>query len=192
MTHSTRIASNPTNRVNIATNPHSFNNKSPIKKLTIKNYKEIPSLPANFEEESLQKLEAAVKAIFTKNPINENKNILYNFCKDLCSQKFSSEMFQRLSQIFESHLTNLSKKMIELSNQLDSDSFLFEFNNCWLNHCEQLQMIRNIFIYLDRTYVIQYPEIKSIWDFGLSLFSTKILNLSLISDKLISKNSSFN
>lgn len=35
-------------------------------------------------------------------------------------------------------------------------------------------MIRSIFLYLDRTYVIQTSGIKSLWDMGLQLFRVHI------------------
>jgi cullin-4 len=41
-------------------------------------------------------------------------------------------------------------------------------------------MIRCIFLYLDRTYVIQTPNVKSIWDMGLDLFRTHFLGNSSV------------
>lgn len=36
-------------------------------------------------------------------------------------------------------------------------------DDCWLSHCQQMIMIRSIFLYLDRTYVLQNPTVHSIW-----------------------------
>lgn len=47
-------------------------------------------------------------------------------------------------------------------------------------------MIRNIFLYLDRTYVLQTPKLKSIWDMGLTLFRETILGDQEILKKTIS------
>ncbi|KAL8623970.1 Cullin-4A [Nucella lapillus] len=49
-------------------------------------------------------------------------------------------------------------------------------NNCWLSHCRQMIMIRSIFLFLDRTYVLQTTAILSIWDMGLDLFRTHIIS----------------
>ncbi len=46
-------------------------------------------------------------------------------------------------------------------------------------------MIRSIFLYLDRTYVLQKNNLKSIWDFGLELFRDFILSDSDIQSKLV-------
>ena len=159
-----------------------------IKKLVIKNFKEVPLLPANFEEEAWKKLEETVKAIFNQTAIQNNKESLYNDVKDLCSHKFSGEMFSRLRKLIEDHLNDLSNNLlIHLNQSFDQNSFLIHFNEIWNNHCDQIRMIRNIFLYLDRTYVIQLNEIRSIWDLGLHLFSTKILSIPSISSKLLEK-----
>ena len=46
-----------------------------------------------------------------------------------------------------------------------------------LSHPIKLQiMIRSIFLYLDRTYVLQTAGLKSLWDMGLDLFRTNIMD----------------
>src|SRR5689334_8100581 len=47
-------------------------------------------------------------------------------------------------------------------------------------------MIRSIFLYLDRTYVIQSGGVRGIWDMGLQLFRTHIMSNSEIEKKSVS------
>jgi cullin 4 len=47
-------------------------------------------------------------------------------------------------------------------------------DGAWSESCEQLLTVRGIFLYLDRTFVIQQPALKSIWDVGLRLFCDQI------------------
>eukprot|EP01137_Pigoraptor_chileana_P033540 Opistho-2@24554 len=47
-------------------------------------------------------------------------------------------------------------------------------------------MIRSIFLYLDRTYVLQTPNIASLWDTGLVLFRVHIMSDSLIERRTVS------
>lgn len=51
-----------------------------------------------------------------------------------------------------------------------SISFNLSCNRCWQDHTSQLIMIRSIFLYLDRTFVLQTPGLPAIWDMGLALF----------------------
>jgi hypothetical protein len=40
---------------------------------------------------------------------------------------------------------------------------------CWESHCQQISTIRSIFLYLDRTFVIQSAAVRSLWDMGLQV-----------------------
>ena len=61
-----------------------------------------------------------------------------------------------------------------LTESIDKLLYLKKVNDCWQSHCQQMIMIRSIFLYLDRTYVLQKPTIHSIWDMGLELFRDHI------------------
>ena len=53
---------------------------------------------------------------------------------------------------------------------LDPGIFLKMINDCWQSHCQQMILIRSIFLYLDRKYVLQNAAVMSIWDMGLEIF----------------------
>lgn len=67
----------------------------------------------------------------------------------------------RFEALTEQHI----KKNIEefLQENMDKELCLKRMNHCWESHCQQMIMIRSIFLYLDRTYVLQNPSIYSIW-----------------------------
>lgn len=50
-----------------------------------------------------------------------------------------------------------------LAESIDRQIFLKRMNECWQAHCRQMIQIRSIFLYLDRTYVLQNASIVSIW-----------------------------
>lgn len=51
----------------------------------------------------------------------------------------------------------------ELNNLFVIQVYLKKMDECWQSHCQQMIMIRSIFLYLDRTYVLQNPTVHSIW-----------------------------
>ncbi|PNH08922.1 Cullin-4 [Tetrabaena socialis] len=57
---------------------------------------------------------------------------------------------------------------------LEAVPFLDRMDAVWQDHCSQMLMIRQIFLYLDRTHVLQLSSsstpVKSIFDMGLALF----------------------
>jgi hypothetical protein len=58
-------------------------------------------------------------------------------------------------------------------------------NKAWQDHCRHVTLIRSIFLYLDRTFVLQSSETPSLWQMGLNLFHDIILNVPQIQSKLI-------
>ncbi len=85
--------------------------------------------------------------------------------------KRSEVLFDRLTRQCKQHIQTLVDSLIN-TDTADYSTFLPALERCWLRHCDQMLTIRSIFLYLDRTYVIQQSAIpvRSIWELGLNLF----------------------
>ena len=120
-----------------------------------------PKLPENYQEETWEKLQEAVVAIQTSKSIRYSLEELYQAVENMCNHKMASTLYSNLTILTESHV----KANIEqfLAESMDRHIFLKKMNECWQSHCRQMIMIRSIFLYLDRTYVLQNPSISSIW-----------------------------
>ncbi|XP_011813397.1 PREDICTED: cullin-4B [Colobus angolensis palliatus] len=140
-----------------STTVSSFANSKPgsAKKLVIKNFKDKPKLPENYTDETWQKLKEAVEAIQNSTSIKYNLEELYQVCINI------------------------------FRDSLDSVLFLKKIDRCWQNHCRQMIMIRSIFLFLDRTYVLQNSMLPSIWDMGLELFRAHIISDQKVQNKTI-------
>ncbi|CAG8676484.1 14720_t:CDS:10 [Acaulospora morrowiae] len=134
---------------------------------------EKPEVPENYENDAWLKLQAAVKAILSHRPIEESLEELYKDCKNLCSHKMAASLYSKLFNEIESHVTEERNKLV--TNPAKEEAFLFVINNCWEIYCSQMQLIRSIFLYLDRTYVFNAQGLASIWDKGLQLFRKHIM-----------------
>ncbi|KAJ3333629.1 Cullin-4 [Blyttiomyces sp. JEL0837] len=124
---------------------------TPVKKLVIKDFKVKPKIPENFESETLDRLGKAVEAIHGKRAVSESLEELYKSCENLCIQKKGEVLYGRLRALLDRHIRNELLKL------------------------QRLIMVRNIFLYLDRTYVLQTSGLKSIWDLGLELYREHIM-----------------
>ncbi|XP_071441003.1 cullin-4A [Hetaerina americana] len=153
------------------------------KKLIIKNFKEKPKLPENYQEHTWDKLKEAVIAIQTSKSIGYSLEELYQAVENMCNHKMASQLYTKLNELTEMHV----KANIEqfLTESMDRIIFLKKMNECWLAHCRQMIMIRSIFLYLDRTYVLQNPTIHSIWDMGLDLFGHHIILNQLVQTRTV-------
>ncbi|XP_034436630.1 cullin-4A isoform X1 [Hippoglossus hippoglossus] len=153
------------------------------KKLVIKNFKDRPKLAENYTEDTWLKLRDAVGAIQNSTSIKYNLEELYQAVENLCSYKVSPTLYKQLRQVCEDHVQAQIYQFREES--LDNLSFLKRMNRCWQDHCRQTIMIRSIFLFLDRTYVLQNSLLPSIWDTGLELFRTHIVSDSAVQKRTV-------
>lgn len=92
-------------------------------------------------------------------------------------------LYSRLYALTEKHVCQNIEQF--LAESMDRFLFLKKMNETWQAHCNQMIMIRSIFLYLDRTYVLQTPNIASIWDMGLELFRKYILLNTLVQTRVV-------
>nr|XP_025864687.1 cullin-4A [Vulpes vulpes] len=142
-----------------------------------------PPLPDNYTQDTWQKLHEAVRAIQSSTSIRYNLEELYQAVENLCSHKVSPTLYKQLRQVCEDHVQAQILQFRE--DSLDSVLFLKKINTCWQDHCRQMIMIRSIFLFLDRTYVLQNSMLPSIWDMGLELFRNHIISDKMVQSKSI-------
>lgn len=187
---SNRISESP-NRANFSSFGNHFHERSPLasskptqtKKLVIKNFKAKPKLPDNFKDATWDKLKEAICAIQNKTSISSSLEELYKAVENMCSHKMSSVLYNELKAECEGHVKSRLPQFI--GESLDSYLYLTRLNHCWEDHCQQMIMIRSIFLYLDRTYVLQNSSILSIWDLGLHLFRIHIVDNKMVESRTI-------
>nr|CCA24461.1 PREDICTED: similar to Cullin4B (CUL4B) isoform 3 pu [Albugo laibachii Nc14] len=173
------------------------------KKLTIRPLKKIPSIPKSFEEESWQKLHAAIVAVQKKEAISFSREELYRLVEDVCTWKlaanlytklqsccacFIAESVRNLGRFIHCSLPNSSISTYIAKNsslRQGASAFLERVAVLWEDHCNNMLAIRMIFLYLDRTYVMQTPHILSIWEMGLMLLRVEFQNCPQVEQHLI-------
>uniref|UniRef100_A0A668VZM2 Cullin-4B n=1 Tax=Oreochromis aureus TaxID=47969 RepID=A0A668VZM2_OREAU len=176
-----------------------FSNSKPgaAKKLVIKNFREKPKLPENYTQETWQKLKEAVEAIQNSTSIKYNLEELYQVSGQtpLFSPLRLHKLISSENILSRSRSLNRIEKVLlfcvhcclnfVLTDALDSVLFLKKIDKCWQDHCRQMIMIRSIFLFLDRTYVLQNSMLPSIWDMGLELFRFYIISDLKVQSKTI-------
>ncbi|WRX26491.1 Cullin [Theobroma cacao] len=155
----------------------------PAKKLVIKLVKAKPTLPTNFEEETWAKLKSAINAIFLKQPDSCDLEKLYQAVNNLCLHKMGGSLYQRIEKECEEHISAALRSLVGQSPDLVV--FLSLVEKCWQDLCDQMLMIRGIALYLDRTYVKQTPNVRSLWDMGLQLFRKHLSLASEVEHKTV-------
>ncbi|KAJ1619545.1 Cullin repeat-like-containing domain protein, partial [Pavlovales sp. CCMP2436] len=155
-----------------------------VKKLSIKPLSIKPSLPADFELVTWQKLQAAVRAVHEKRPVESSLEELYRAVEDLCTHKMAAGTYARLQEECERHTERSLRALV--AGVSDMSAFLVAMHGVWSDHCQQSLVIRSIFLYLDRTYPLQTPGVRSLWDMGLQHFRACLLALPDVLGKTVS------
>lgn len=141
------------------------------KKLVIKPLKSRPKLPDNFERDTWARLQAAVQAVHAKCAVGHSLEELYRAVEDMCLQNLAAVVYDRLREECEQHVA--SRLDMLLGQTPDTLAFLSLVQATWADHCDQMLTLRSIFLYLDRTHVMQTAN-KSLWDMGLTIFRSHL------------------
>jgi cullin-4 len=153
------------------------------KKLVIVPFKQKPKLPDNFEASTWKILEAAIHAVNTKVSVVTPKEELYRAVEDLCMHKMAPSTYEKLAIECSNHIAS---KISALNRSvLDGSDFLGLVDSTWQDHCHHMIIIRNIFLYLDRSYALNTPRVLSIWDLGLRILQENFKKLPDIQMKVI-------
>jgi cullin 4 len=102
-------------------------------------------------------LAAVHGATYTQHSFQE----LYNAVESLVLAKQGAKLYERLLAACEGHIASLVSAFVGLPH--DARIFLSAVQKTWLSHSSQMVMIRNVFLYLDRTFVRDTVGTKSIW-----------------------------
>nr|CAG4641482.1 EOG090X01NX [Eurycercus lamellatus] len=142
-----------------------------------------PNLKGNEKEAAWKDLEEAVVAIQHSTSIRSALEDLYQEVQNLCSHGFAPLVYSKLKSLTETHVqSNLSQFLAE---SIDPGVFLKMMNDCWQSHCQQMILVRSIFLYLDRKYVLQNAGIASLWDMGLDIFKVHIIGDALVQTRTV-------
>ncbi|KAA8494050.1 Cullin-4 [Porphyridium purpureum] len=140
------------------------------KKLTMKPLKKQPALSHDFLQSVWTKeFLPAVVAVQQSRFSGISFERLYSRVEDVCAHKLGAGLYQFLRDQCDSHVRELFDGIG--ASLLEGTEFLEFVNRVWGEHCSQMLIIRSIFLYLDRTYVLSSASSAlSVWDMGLRLW----------------------
>uniref|UniRef100_A0A7S2RUN5 Cullin-4 n=1 Tax=Mucochytrium quahogii TaxID=96639 RepID=A0A7S2RUN5_9STRA len=154
------------------------------KRMKIRLSKANPKLPEHFLDKSWVKLEEAVNAIHKAEPVTHSREELYHVVEDLCMHKQAAELCKRLEGLLDKRIEQSIASLIDQTP--DHAAFLSLVSETWQNHCQQMQSIRSIFLYLDRSYIISDLNLRSLWEIGLGMFRKYLEKEPQVEEKVIS------
>lgn len=135
-----------------------------------------PAPPADFESKTLGRLRDAVAAIQGQREAEFSKEEHYQLVKTLCTHGKGTVAYAHLRDQcrvqVRANVALLARDAASSSSgagAASTASFLAKASRLWSDHCYQFELIRSVYGYLDRTVVLQSPNLKSVRGMGLRL-----------------------
>ncbi|XP_060196818.1 cullin-3A-like [Lycium barbarum] len=126
-------------------------------------------------------LEHAIHEIYNHNASGLSFEELYRNAYNMVLHKFGEKLYSGLVSTITFHLQQISKSI----ESAQGDLFLEELNRQWADHNKAMQMIRDILMYMDRTFVPSTHK-TSVHELGLNLWRDNIVRSSKIQTRLLS------
>lgn len=165
-----------------------FNPHQGPKKLVVKNLRTVPRIdPQQYFEQIWAQEDKALDAIFRSEKEPYSLEELYKGAENVCRQGKAPELYDRLSKKCELHLTEGVREGIRREEERSSDTeLLMAFVNAWATWQKQLLTVRQIFYYLDQTYLLRSAENPSITQMGLIKFRSCVFQDQFIKQRVLS------
>ncbi|XVE53253.1 hypothetical protein DITRI_Ditri02bG0189200 [Diplodiscus trichospermus] len=126
-------------------------------------------------------LEHAIHEIYNHNASGLSFEELYRNAYNMVLHKFGEKLYSGLVTTMTAHLKEISKSI----EAAQGDLFLDELNRKWNDHNKALQMIRDILMYMDRTYIPNTHK-TPVHELGLNLWRDNIVHSGKIQSRLLS------
>ncbi|KHJ88457.1 cullin family protein [Oesophagostomum dentatum] len=158
-----------------------------VKKLTIKNFRRKNDDAANLLTNGWVSLEASINAIQKKQHFTTSLEQLYKIVESLCENKMARTTYDKLLENVRNWIRNFRQFRSDLSEKSSAGGveFMKAVENLWSDYCQQMILIRNVFLYLDRTFILENIDESPIWDSSLVIFREEIVLHGCVLKKLV-------
>lgn len=146
----------------------------------IEAFKHRVELDPNYPERTWSVLAHAIKEIYNHNASGLSFEELYRNAYNMVLHKYGEKLYSGLVQTMSGHLKDIAKSI----EAAQGDLFLEELNRRWADHNKALQMIRDILMYMDRTYVTTNNKIP-VHELGLNLWRDIVVHSGNMQTRLL-------
>ncbi|XP_054810471.1 cullin-3A-like isoform X1 [Prosopis cineraria] len=125
-------------------------------------------------------LEHAIHEIYNHNASGLSFEELYRNAYNMVLHKFGERLYSGLVTTMTAHLKDIANSV----EAAQGESFLEELNRKWNDHNRALRMIRDILMYMDRTYIPSTHK-TPVHELGLNLWRENVIYSSQIRTRLL-------
>ncbi|VAH53359.1 unnamed protein product [Triticum turgidum subsp. durum] len=146
----------------------------------IEPFKHRVEVDPKFFDKSWKKLDDAIREIYNHNASGLSFEELYRTAYNMVLHKHGGRLYDKLAENLKGHLREMGK----LVEAAQGGLFLEELQRRWADHIKALQMIRDILMYMDRTFI---PSSKKtpVFEHGLELWRDIVVRSPKIHGRLV-------
>ncbi|KAL8006350.1 putative cullin protein, neddylation [Plasmopara halstedii] len=150
-----------------------------MKKLVIKPYRQNMGMDQTRAQEIWSSLRKAIYEIFLHNASVLSFEELYRNSYNLVLHKHGDLLYNGVVSVITEHLQEVAQQVAAVSDNV----LLMALNDQWVDHQIVMTMVRDILMYMDRTYVTQKRKLP-VYDNGLYIFRDIVMRHESVRDRL--------
>lgn len=157
------------------------------RRLVVKNLKNVPRPnPDEYFHNVWERLEAALSAIFADEKLPYSNEELYRGVEIVCRQGRADPLNRKLQTACKENISSrVTDSMLQTANTESTVEILQDVVRAWLRWNKQLEKIRSIFFYLDRSYLLHSSSEPSIEEMGTSQFRDSVFESQNLDSKVL-------
>ncbi|KAL8710031.1 MAG: hypothetical protein Q9220_005302 [cf. Caloplaca sp. 1 TL-2023] len=146
------------------------------KRLVVKNLRKAPrSDPEAYVNHVWSQLDAALSAILVNDKVPFSNEELYRGVENLCRHGRAPSLYKTLNERCKQGVAdNFGRSLVVHASTADDDEILRAVVEAWQAWNDRLKIIRSIFFFLDRSYLLQSPSLPSMFEMGTQQFREQV------------------
>ena len=146
------------------------------KKLVVRNFrKEQKSTPDHYLDQAWLQLDSALSAIFSGEEPSYSREELYRGVENVCRQNRASALYEKVCQKCKEHITRHLRGPLLKEMDEEGTAMLDATVRAWSTWSSQMVIVRSIFYYMDRSYLLHLSPEKTINGLAIAQFRSLLL-----------------
>lgn len=174
------------NRINTS-RPTAVGPHTGPKRLVVKGLRDTPKTdPDEYYNIIWKQLEVSLTAIFADEKPPHSNEELYRGVEIVCRQGKAKGLFESLKKrCHENVLHNVKEKLDQMSGSDNAVIVLQSVVQAWSRWNKQLETLRSIFFYLDRSFLLHSATLPSIDEMGINEYCSNIFKPEPLQSKIL-------
>ena len=149
-------------------------------KITIRSLPKAQKQDASWAQNTWGVIKGALTEIYSKNASALSFEELYRSAYNMCLYKFPELLYKNVGEAIKSQCGAIVGPVAEAHD----DRFLETLNATWNEHKMSMNCVRDILLYLDRTYVSANSGMLPVYDLGLKTFLQVVVQHAKVRSRL--------